>query len=443
MKIKMPYLTTSLESDIIVTLYLAPIWWVLGASVIVYQLICGWLIIKLILICGRTKKRLLIPKECRFLFLLIFFYGLSLLLNLPRSEMARILASLYNYSIWVMGLCLVIVVYNCKFSIDTIRRLDWALKVNTLIIGVLVILGLILWFRGEKMLVYPSPVLKCFEQLGSFPHFKATTTIKIIDTSWFASRELPRASTVSPYPTALGGTMIIIVPLLIGCHKAIYNKLGFWQLLLVGLGVLALLLSLSRTSVLALIFATITVYILNRRDRMGIISLSGLFLVILTPLLVEAGEWFAALREGSTIARFNLYSHTFKTVIDEAPIFGIGVKPREDIFAIPIGSHSMYMGLLFKTGFLGLFTFLAFQVHLMWSWCKACFKLRKLKRSKPEMVLWDYIGVSLIAMTFWMITEDLDAPQLVAFLYFFLAGIMLKISHDIHCYQLNNTSKLK
>lgn len=61
-------------------------------------------------------------------------------------------------------------------------------------------------------------------------------------------------------------------------------------------------------------------------------------------------------RSGSNEARFVVYRLSIQKVLTESPIIGIGVKYLVDGF-IPYGSHSTYIGLFYKTGFVGVLAF--------------------------------------------------------------------------------------
>ena len=42
-------------------------------------------------------------------------------------------------------------------------------------------------------------------------------------------------------------------------------------------------------------------------------------------------------------------------------------------------------------------------------------------------LLWQCCGIFLISSIIWMMTEDLDAPQIVAFYFFINCGLIIKL----------------
>lgn len=168
----------------------------------------------------------------------------------------------------------------------------------------------------------------------------------------------------------------------------------------------------------ALILGLMVYFIVSRKLALvtGLACLAGGVAVL--PFMDEFTSWVGGLREGSTTHRFDLYEYTVLAVLDRSPLLGLGIKPRILEFNIPIGSHSMYLGALLKGGVLGLAFFLGWLLVVAISW------LAVLRRPLPggSRALLAAVGGAVGAMSFWMLFEDLDAPQLVAFVYFTLVG---------------------
>jgi O-antigen ligase len=91
------------------------------------------------------------------------------------------------------------------------------------------------------------------------------------------------------------------------------------------------------------------------KNRKGIV-------VLLLPMVVSAAIAFGPdlvqraieLRSGSSSIRLLVYKLSVDAVIKEGPFIGLGVKPRTDEAFIPIGSHSTFISILVRGGFLGL-----------------------------------------------------------------------------------------
>ena len=107
------------------------------------------------------------------------------------------------------------------------------------------------------------------------------------------------------------------------------------------------------------------------------------------------------------------------------PILGHGHKPQPEGIPTPIGSHSTYLGVYYKTGFLGFLAFILFWINVLRRWWKQRTALAEHKFLFP---LWFYGGLALWGGLFWMISEDLDAPPIVAFLYFITVGLVISLN---------------
>ena len=80
------------------------------------------------------------------------------------------------------------------------------------------------------------------------------------------------------------------------------------------------------------------------------VTAAFLFLKYRHYIAFEFNSLFNA-RGGSNSARFGIYRNSLRKMWQESPIIGIGIKYMLGSF--PYGSHSTYVGLLYKAGFLG------------------------------------------------------------------------------------------
>lgn len=418
---------SNITTYLFLTIALAPIWWILGFSFFIYHVISAFLFIGLFLILKRNNISIRIPKICLFLILLILVYTFSLILNIVRADTTRIIASLYNYSFWLMGLFLIIFVYNV-FKFDDIINVLKLFNFILLVTGIILVCGLIAWFSGIRSISFRSPTLLGFEFLESFPLIKASTTTTLVSTRWLFSWVFPRSSIMNPYPTATGAMVIMLLPLSIAYNKINWKKSIFKKYVTYILGILILLFSLSRFSIFSLVIAFMVVWLINSKKRIFFYLLLFFSVLILIPYFELFFGLVNNIRPGSLVLRFESYIIAINNVMQkENFMFGIGIKPRLDELLIPIGSHSTYLGLFLRTGIIGILIFIFFQLYLLFFW----FKNSKKIISRKIKVIWDNIGVSLIAMSLWMIFEDLDAPQLVCFLYCLVIGIMFSIYKNI------------
>ena len=138
------------------------------------------------------------------------------------------------------------------------------------------------------------------------------------------------------------------------------------------------------------------------------------------PWLVMLLQFVMELREGSTVGRASLYTYSLGQLKGVDWVLGVGLRPREESLEFPVGSHSTYLSFIFKTGMAGFMTLIAFQLSLFSRW----YKLRSLvQKDRTALILWRGFGIIFMTMAFWMFSEDIDAPQFLAFLYFSYIGI--------------------
>jgi len=420
-EIKVPYLNTNPFKDIATHLYLVPIWWVLGATIFVYHIFSLWIFGKVLLISLKQHQPVRVPSTAIFILSIVFICGFSILINLPDSELDRVVASLNNLGYWVMGFFIITAIYN-SFSEIFILNIINALNFNIVVIGILAVISIYAWNSGVREISFKTPLLMVFPVLGNFTLLEGSLTINLLGVDWFADFTWPRLTILSPFPTALGAFLIMSIPLT-ATYMSIRNRSRWLLLPILVAGCLSLILTLSRTSILALVVAMVFVYFCNSRKYYKVV------LPIITASIMFLAYYFWAsglfdylleLRAGSSSLRFDMYRYSLEYVFNESPFLGIGVKPRGE-FIIPVGSHSAYIGMLVKSGLLGLLSLVALQIHILYMWISGV----KYCNHNDDRKIWGGIGVSLISMSMWILTEDLDAPHLVAFVYFILVGTMV------------------
>lgn len=418
MRITIPYINTTIKQDLLTTLYLAPLWWLLGFNIFIFHVVSIWMFLKLVVQYTKTGERVRIPGSIRFLILLILTYSISIVFNFGSNEVIRSVASIYNLSYWVMGVFLVIVIYNVT-DIETISSISKAFRVNMYFIGILAILGAFVWLITGNEIVFSAPVRYLLPNaLDGMQLLSHSTTVTIVTPGWVSQTLLPRAKIMSPsFPSAAG-----VIAMLLPLAAVLYYKASDKRIyILISLALIAILLTFARSPLVAILVAVSIVYLLNKKHRWGYAFFSISMLLLFLPVIIDFMLYVNDLRAGSTHARFNIYGHAFSFVFSENPFIGIGVKPRDDsLSALPIGSHSTYLGMLLKSGLIGLFFMVAFQVELFLRW------LSSLRKSLPRdlLMLHNALGISLISAGMFLLTQDLDSPQFFAFLYFSIVGMM-------------------
>ncbi len=398
----------------------APLWWILGINLIVYHLFAIAIFMLMVHIYSRYSHGIYFPPSAVFILFLALAYTASILLHMSSSDITRVFASCYNLSFWIIGFFLVVVFSNVfrKRDIGDILNHFYTFSFITGILSTL-IMGYA-FITHERSIMFHSLMYGLTEYVGKSTLAGVSVIVRPLFMDWFASTTGSRLNLFSPYPTATGG-MLMIVLIMITTRAASKKELMHpIFLILFMMNLLGMVMTLSRITVLAFLVSFIVVLLAQTKKFPLWVSLFVFLLLITMPFIEKLLEWVMGLRGDSTGSRIALYRYSLQQLRDIDWILGLGVKPRTSVFYNPLGSHSTYVSLIFKTGIIGFLVFIGFQINLLWRW----YQLKgKAAVSRVTFFFWRGIGWILMAFPMWMLTEDIDAPQLLAFLYFSIIGI--------------------
>lgn len=397
----------------------ALLWWLLGLNLLIYHAAAFFLLCFLLGQKRFSVSGFYVPPSANALLFLIAVYGFSIAVHAASSQTSRVIAACYNLSFWVMGASLIIAMANV-FRLEEIPGIVTAFKRTAILIACLTAVVLVLVMRHQEAVEIRSPLFSMAKFLGNTSLVKDSLVIRPLMVDWFASYSRPRLNLLAPYPTASAGLVVILIFFLMTDFAMHRRTTPFSWFGLLALNVTALALTLSRMSMLALFVSGLFVWFVGKKHLFFWTLFSGALFLLAIPWIVPFSEWLMGLRSGSTSTRMDLYRYTLDQLNGADWILGVGIKAREETFAIPIGSHSTYISLLYKSGLLGLGLFLWFQLRLFLSW----FHLRELSRTRRNYFLfWRVCGYVFLGMGLWMLTEDIDAPQMLAFVYFSIVGL--------------------
>jgi hypothetical protein len=411
-------------------LVLAPLWWFLGMNLFVYHLTAGLFFMALIHESASRNRSLFVPPSARQLLLLIAIYVISLGIHMGSGEKGRVMASCYNLSFWILGMLMVLVMSNAF----RVRDIPW-LRRHFLVMACQVVLfaGVMLFLviRGTRSVIFTTPLYALSGWVGSAQEslFDCTVQLVILQIDWWASW-LVRMNYLAPYPTQTGGTIALIMMMLL---MAPATRTKSYALLRGGLflGCFgAVLMTLARMSVTAALGSAFLSLALFQKKNSAVRAFALLLaLAMMVPWILHGLDWLLQFRKVSTEGRLSLYLYSLNMLEGVDWIIGLGLKPFADkAYNLPSGSHSTYLTLIFKTGILGVSVFLYFQISLWRRWLG----LKSLALRDPETKgLWRAFGAVLMAMSVWMLTDDLDAPQIVVFLFFSIVGIFEAFAREL------------
>lgn len=341
------------------TLAALPLWWVLGLEQFIWPVLLGCIATTVVL----TRRDWVWVGAARWMALFVVIHVIS---GLFIVESFRLITFTRNFGAYVAGLCLLITVPSCARSWKDIRylllSLLWLL-LGSLIVGALGVFDV--WrptFTSAVGGVAPG-------NLSGSSYGSRIATRSTGNVSWFLGFTYFRVTSMFMYATIYGTTVAVLTPLIL----FLVTRIRSGMVLLVAAGLLPLLavnlvFTTARVAFLALVLSgMVFALVYSKRSRMTWLLLSFGLLALL-PLAIGGGALPAvedtvssvvlARGEGSYVSRMAVYQATLSGVI-ERPIFGWGTERDVPGLRFPAGSHSHYLGILYKQGVLGFLVFLA------------------------------------------------------------------------------------
>lgn len=413
-----------MDRDLLAVFLLTPLWWILGFNIFIYQLTAGLVFLKLIIAGVRREKNLSLPKATMLLGFFLLSFLFSILINISEYPAQRIFASLNNYSMFLMGVLLIGIVYNGVRE-DFLAGLFGAGFTLAWLTGGIAVIFLIFYFTTRTTLEVTSLLARIFPSLVESPFFYLMLSLRTAAPDWIVGN-IPRVSIYSHAHIATGDFMVILIPLMIG-YRHLQKKeiLPYAAALLAALTALAF--SLSRTALCSFVAAFIFVNLIEKNKTL-IFSLASLLACFFTSGLLYSGvEWLINLRIASNVGRMNIYAGAVDAVFNENILFGLGVRPREGFTMMALGSHSTYMGILLSAGMIGVLLFVMFQVSVFVNW----YQQKKRLITPQQKIFWKYLGMSYIGANMTFVTSGLDALPFVAYAYFLITGSILLLSKTL------------
>lgn len=410
-----------LERGLAFIFFMAPLWWITGAGIFIYHAAVLWGFAHVLIFCTTSGRPLQVPKILFSLGIFLLLYLFSILINAGSNTPQRVFASLNNYLMVVMGFLLVLCVYQCDPAI-LLREFSNAARILGAATGVLGLVFLILWLQGYRDIQWETLLARRLPFLLDYPYFYSLLTLipSIQDT--FAGVDIPRFALYSQAPTGNGGLMVLILPLIMAYYSLVPKKR--WQYGAVfALSLFVLVFSLSRAAFYAFFGAWVLVEILSRGKKLFFVFSLAAVIAISSGWLDTTVDWILNSRKSSTVGRFEVYEEAFRIVTRENLWTGMGARLRDEFTMRAVGSHALYIEVLFVTGLLGTLSFLLFQFLVMLHW----YRQRKFLKDSGEIKIWKCLGMSLIGVNIWLLTDTFFALPLIAYGYFLLTGLVLRL----------------
>ena len=284
-----------------------------------------------------------------FYFLLGIFIQIFAIINqiiIGNANFTRVLAAINTSLIWVFGIAFYEYYISFVFDSHQKKRLIKIIIINLYILFAIYIFSLM--YKGTTISILGHSI-----SLKRYDYFDKTRTYR------FSGMLESQLSTAHLF-------LILMPIIIIAVGKNIHIFI---------VAILTYIVVLAGHSRVGMIMATVDIIafiwllLLHRNfNKRNIYQLSFFALLFLIILFIcnhqKFIEFFLRLynsREGSNSARFIIYKESISKVLQESPVFGIGIKYMISFSFndIPYGSHSTYIGILYKSGILGCVFFMA------------------------------------------------------------------------------------
>ena len=353
-----------------------------------------------------NKARLMeraIPTYALFFILGFLVHGVSILAQCASgvADLDRLLAAINTLLIWVIA-----IIFHLKYRFHVVDRhfVDKVYRLALLAFAILIAVYCL-------SLIYDHNIIN----VGGYQlHLKRLDYLDTGTTTRFAGL----------METVLGPSHMysILAPILVVCARGDYRKtLCSIAALLLGLYVVVQTHSRIGLVVCTAICILSVGYLLCTVGKYRVlfqaiaaISIATLliFAVLNIPKIMELMSDLFFSRAGSNSARFGIYENSIEVTLEKSPIVGMGIKYMLGDF--PYGSHCTYIGIFYKTGFLGSVFFLLGFLGML----AGCFSTLKRGGYGIAVVLSvaSYFGLLIFA--------DLDGSNWVICLAFATWGLL-------------------
>lgn len=395
-----------------------PLWWVLGIDWALPPLLAACLVL-----CSLSTYRRFTASDY-LLLAAILGLGISAYINglLIAGETMRFLAATYNLTILASAFIFMQAVREelkadtkakqllkcCFFAFLTMMAVVWTCLALAYAIG---------RFDIET----PSIFGLMFGHLvpDSAPLIRDSTRLTFSQSDWgLPNVPMPRIAVYGPYPTATAATIAVL-----GSMSLLYLKRhGHWRAVAIPATELLIIATIATTltrSILGgwLLGAIIANLIFGSAFRRILASAALVGTLIAAPYIQDAGQGLEY-RSYSSDSRFENYLYAVERTFQSKPVFGLGIKPREEGNHIAVGSHSTFVSFFTKGGVFVLSLIVVYFVLApALRWFTIASGLAAIPgKSRAELRILFNLHV---AIWVWLCFEDIDAPASAAMLIFF------------------------
>lgn len=407
------------------TIAFIPIFCIFGIKFLFFQF-CALALLILNLKNNKIINLIKEDKSIKVFYLSILSFMLcniiAIIINPLGFEKREFFSSFYHLSYWISGIILAIFfASNDETNINNLKLIKKSIFILSIFQVMVFLLSIIEWNFGDIWNQKHGIIYNLFPILKDNKFFSEVTSINLSYVDWVGDSYKYRFNGFYMYPATAGITTLYLL-----CYcsdfKLLKNKITEYILAII----LVVMIYLTRSrmvylSIILGIFSTTFILFINKKSRKYIFTISTLLLAILIIFILSFDiiDKVILSRVESSIDRFSVYSYSLATAF-KFPLFGVGDKFSVDDMYLLIGSHSTYINVLVKSGFLGLlFILIAFGTVFV-----RIFENKKSIGCIKSKRLWFISTFLFITTIIWMCTEEIDWPSITAFFFFMNIGVI-------------------
>lgn len=412
------------------SIMLIPLFWILGVKFIFVQ-ICAFIILLLNIKNKDFFKRL--NKDIYTKLFVLFIVGfilsniMGVIMNPLNFELKEFISSFYHLSYWVSGIIITIYLVNSTTLIEEYGMIKNSIYILAFFQVIIFGLSLIQWFFGDIWTSAHGLTYNIFSFIRNNNFLSEVTSINLSFVDWIGEKIRYRFNGFYTYPATAGITTLYVLCYLGGVNKFKNNKKNntIFKYFIIFILCICIYLTRSRMVYLSIFTGFIftgLIYLISKKNIKYIVYM--LLLLVITILILIFGfdiiDKVILSRPASSIDRFNVYMYGIKVGL-EYPLFGVGDKFHVEGIYLLIGSHSTYINLLVKSGFVGLI----FVLSALGVIITKIFKNKSKIGSIKSRNLWLTTSFLFFTTIIWMGTEEIDWPPITIFIFFINIAIIL------------------
>ena len=337
-------------------------------------------------------KKIYIEKKVFPLFCFACIHVVSIFFNsINCDSFNRILAAFNTVAIWFIGIFLYSYISKMAINKKVINKIMFW---NLVIFSALGLVVFTLKFIGND---FSNPILS-----------------KLVTTDWANGIKSVRFNCAMEYPNLAVLFYFLCFPF---AYEFISKKSSLKKLIFNIISIIPVIAVNSRIGIILGILNSILLIpeIVSNRKTRNILCL--LLMVSISFIFIIKGDYIVNVviqlinsRGDSTSMRSLIYLNSIEKTLDQSPILGSGIKTM--YMGYPLGSHSTYIGVFYKTGFLGILLFLIGYYNLFITYLKN--RDTNIKRIHL---------MSFLCLSVMLAVEDIDGANWIGILFFVLNSV--------------------